>query len=336
MPAYTIGDLRHHFQTAQTGKRLKGDLNELVQELTTGKKQDLTAHLGAQQSNLASLDRRLTLYDRYIEANTQTSRTLDAMQVALTAVEDQRATSSDALLVITAASTPQQLERAAQTALHSFERVTNSLNTRLGDKTLFGGNTVDQAPLSDPDTMLSDLKGALSGLTTAGAISAAIDTWFDAPGGGFETIGYQGDTSGYQTRPTDLGQDISLTMRADDQATRDVLKALAKGALAADTTLGLPQDVAQHLQQQAGLDLLGSAAGLATAQARLGHVEGEVSGALTHIQAQKTAFGMSRNEMVLADPFETATRLEALQVQLETHYTLTARLSRLSLTEYLR
>jgi len=39
---------------------------------------------------------------------------------------------------------------------------------------------------------------------------------------------------------------------------------------------------------------------------------------------------------VNADPFETASTLQAVQLQLETHYAMTARLSRLSLAEYLR
>ena len=41
-------------------------------------------------------------------------------------------------------------------------------------------------------------------------------------------------------------------------------------------------------------------------------------------------------EIVAADPFDAATGLQAAEAQLEALYTLTARLSRLSLTEYLR
>ena len=40
--------------------------------------------------------------------------------------------------------------------------------------------------------------------------------------------------------------------------------------------------------------------------------------------------------MTEADPYRTATDLQAAQTRLETLYVLTARLSRLNLTEYLR
>jgi flagellar hook-associated protein 3 FlgL len=45
---------------------------------------------------------------------------------------------------------------------------------------------------------------------------------------------------------------------------------------------------------------------------------------------------MARSDIVSVDPFEVATELQNLQVQLETIYTITARLSGLSLTKYLR
>jgi flagellar hook-associated protein 3 FlgL len=48
------------------------------------------------------------------------------------------------------------------------------------------------------------------------------------------------------------------------------------------------------------------------------------------------ALEMTRARIVNVDPYESATRLEAAQIQLETLYALTARLGRLSLTDFLR
>ena len=114
------------------------------------------------------------------------------------------------------------------------------------------------------------------------------------------------------------------------------MKALAKGALAADSNLTLSLDTRRSLQQTAGVDLLSTASPIANLQARLGHAEQQVEQASVRISAQQSSYGIARNDLVSADPYETATRLQAVQQQLETQYTLTARLSRLSLTEYLR
>ncbi len=44
---------------------------------------------------------------------------------------------------------------------------------------------------------------------------------------------------------------------------------------------------------------------------------------------------IARTELIGADPYDTATEMEAVQGQLETLYTVTARLSRLSLADFL-
>jgi flagellar hook-associated protein 3 FlgL len=44
----------------------------------------------------------------------------------------------------------------------------------------------------------------------------------------------------------------------------------------------------------------------------------------------------ARSKIISADPYETASALEAVQFQIETLYVLTARTSQLRLTDYLR
>jgi flagellar hook-associated protein 3 FlgL len=51
--------------------------------------------------------------------------------------------------------------------------------------------------------------------------------------------------------------------------------------------------------------------------------------------AQETGLQMAINDLVSADPFDTATRLQSVQLQLETHYSVVGRLSQLSLLRYI-
>ena len=336
MPLSTIGDMRQHFLTSRANLTLKTDLQTLVQELTTGEKSDLTAHLGASQTKLNGLDRQLEMLGRFAQSNTDTAQLLSTMQLALDGVQGQRESSSSALLNVTTESSMSQVENAGGIALSSFRATAQTLNMRLGDRSVFGGNELNASPMADPDGMLDDLRLAVGGLTNATDIETAIDTWFDASGGGFETSGYLGDQTGIMTRSIGSDQSIDVEVRADDQALRDTMKAMAKGALAADGSLTLSLDTRQALQHQAGVDLLSAASALTNVQARLGFAEEQVEEASVRIAAQQSSYGIARNDMVAADPYETATRLQAVQQQLETQYTLTARLSRLSLTEYLR
>jgi len=74
---------------------------------------------------------------------------------------------------------------------------------------------------------------------------------------------------------------------------------------------------------------------MAVARAAVGTVEAQIDKAAANNAAQRTAFEIARSEITAIDPFRTATELEAVSAQLETLYTLTARLSRLKLSDYL-
>ncbi len=336
MALSTVGDMRQHFLTARHNTALKSELNTLVQELTSGEVADITSHLGGAQTNLAGVDRQLQMLGRFSQSNIETAQLLTIMQTALAGIDSHRETASSTLLTIDASSTQSQISAASSIASSSFKATVQTLNLRSGDRAMFGGNDLDGNPLANRDDMLDALRLEVAGLTTAEDIEAAIDTWFDAPGGGFETDGYQGDSNGYLNRATGANQKVEIGVRADDQAIRDTLKSLAKGALAGDTTLSFDLNVQRELQMKAGVDLLTRASSMAGVQARLGYVEAQVEEAAVRTSAQESSYGIARNNLVSADPFETATRLQSIQLQLETHYTLTARLSRLSLTEYLR
>lgn len=336
MPGSTIGDLRQHFYNVQTSTRIKNDLNTLVQEMTTGEKSDLTAHLGPGQSILSSIDRQLDLLEQFSTTNLETAQMLSTMQIALGKAETQRASVSDLLLKIDAASSSSQKASASREAEHAFRATIAAFNTRLGDRALFGGNDVSTPPLADAEVMLNDIRTHVSGLSDPVDVGAAIDSWFDDAGSGFETLGSLSQATGSLSRPTEDDLSLSVDVSADDQAVRDLLKAYAKAAFTTDASVSLDPDGSSALLREAGVDLLTASAGLTDLQARLGYAEGKIAEVSARISAQEASFSIARNDLVSADPYETAAKLEAVQAQLETHYIVTARLSRLSLTEFLR
>jgi len=228
------------------------------------------------------------------------------------------------------------MTNVSQVATSSFKASINVLNTRYGDRSILSGTDVDEAPLASAETMLSSLQAAVSGLSDANSIANAVESWFDDSGGGFEIIGYQGDADGFMSRPLDGNQTVHIDARADDVAIRDVLKGLAMAHFAGDDSLSLDLSEQRKLLQMSATGLLSAAEPMAGFQSRVGFIEGDVEEASVRNLAEQTSYGIARSELISADPFETATKLEAVQLQLETQYTLTARLSGLSLTEYLR
>ena len=332
----STGDMRQFLLTARNNSELKTDLNRLVNELTSGKVADITSHLGSRQSSLAGFDRTLEMLGRYEQANSETGNMLATMQTVLGGIEARREAASGALMLTNPSSNLPQIENASQIAKSSFIDTIHSLNTRHNDRAVFGGNDVDSNPMAAPEVILDALRATLAGATTEADVKNAITTWFDTPGGGFDMVAYQGDNTGVMSRMVDFNQNVQIDVRADDVAIKDTLKALALGAFAGDQTLAFSNETRRSLQRQAGEDLLGVASSLTHLQAQLGFTEARVEDSAVRVFAQQSAVGIARNELVAADPFDTATRLQSIQIQLETQYTLTARLSRLSLVEYLR
>ncbi len=71
-------------------------------------------------------------------------------------------------------------------------------------------------------------------------------------------------------------------------------------------------------------------------RAVVGDAEAAIERARVRNGAELAAADLARATIVESDPFRAATDLQSVQGQLETLYAVTARLSRLSLTNYLR
>ena len=65
-------------------------------------------------------------------------------------------------------------------------------------------------------------------------------------------------------------------------------------------------------------------------------VEGQVAAAQSRNGSESSALQIARSEMVAVDAYDAATRLTDAETRLQTLYAVTARLSSLSLTDYLR
>jgi flagellar hook-associated protein 3 FlgL len=191
----------------------------------------------------------------------------------------------------------------------------------------------DTVPLGSVEDLLTALQTAATGATTAGQVSAAVNTWFADPLG-FGTF-YQG---GDPLSPTPIaaGESADLSTTAMDQTLRDTLAGFAMAALIDRGVLAGDATERGRLAQQAGQQLVSTEDGRTTLQARIGTVEAQIEAARTRNSAEETSLGILRSDIGSVDPYEAATRLQTIQSQLESLYLVTARVSRLSLAEYLR
>ena len=331
----SLGDGMQQFQLQRQNTSLKTTLNTLAQQLSSGEYADRVKANNGDTARLSAVDNRLKVLSALKFSSTETQLTLSATQTALSHLDRQRSAMSDPLILINGESTQLQMTEAARSSRDRFEGMIATLNTRQGDNSLFAGTAVHQAPLTSPDIILNDIVTQIGTATDTSDIIAAIDTWFDDPAGGFATLAYTGDTGGPVTRRLDNQTQIEIDARADDPALKQVLRGAVYAAVTAELG-GLDRRTQSELLFAGGVQLQTAASDLAQVQARLGFAEGEVERFAEIQSAEQATLNIARNLLTQADPFETATKLQAIQTQLETHYAMTARLSRLSLAEYLR
>lgn len=332
----SIGDQSQSFQTRRQNVRLKAEMQRLSQELASGRKSRPAAETSGDTSHILSIGRSLTALGGYRTTTAEAQVFVDIAQTALATVQSTADTTSSGLFAAAASRNATQLGTAAKDAEAKFASVVSALNANAAGKSLFGGTATDRPPLADADTIMTALRTAVGAQPTVSGIKAIVDNWFDSPGGGFETAGYLGSTTGKVNFRIGDGEDATLSLTASSTELRSVLKSFALGALV--NAPGLSGDVAAQadLAKTAGESMLADQMGLSNARAGIGAMQARLDAADTRHSAEKSALEIAENKLTVADPYDTATAFEQVQTQLETHYQVTARLAGLTLTNYLR
>jgi flagellar hook-associated protein 3 FlgL len=331
----TVGDLAQSFLMNRQSAALKAEVRRLSTELATGRSADLPARLRGDFTAHAALTRSRALAEAQVRALAEARSLAEAAQTALGSVQQAVEAASAGLLAAAGAGTPADLARAGAEARRGFEAAVGALNLRPADRAAFGGAATDRPPLAPAEEILAHLAALTAAAPTAAAAVAAVDAWFDTPGGGFETLAYRGAEADLAPVPLAPGETAAPPPRADDPALRQALKALALGALigtAAAADPGAPHALARAAGERA-LAATGGVIGLRTS---LGAAEAALAAAEARAAAEVAAGERALADLVATDPYEAATRLEAVQGRLEALQALTVRLARLSLAELLR
>ncbi len=334
MSIVSLGDLAQTFLLRRQNADLRANVTRLATEVTTGQVADPGRHLAGDVSALTGIDAALARLGSFTRAADEAAFFSGTMQTALAAVQDMASTLAPTLLSVATAGNPGTVLTAAREARQSFETAVSLYNTRLGDRAIFAGVQTATAPLPPADVLLGDMQNAVAGCLTAQDAEAALDAWFDSTTG-FSATGYLGGAA-LADLPVGPGQTAMIDVTAADPAIRKTLKGFGMAALLDRGLFATAPQPQAALLRRAGETLAEGQNGRALLAARLGTTEGQIAGARTRNGAETTALQIARAELLAVDPYEAAARLQAAQGQLESLYTITARLSRLSLVDFLR
>ena len=335
MSMTSYGDLAHTMLLQTRARGLRQRMETLTGELSTGRVADVTSRVGGDFSYLADIERKLGQLDTFGIAAREAGLFTENAQLFLGRLQDGATSLATDLL----STTPSHVETIrvhnSERARQELHSAISALNGESAGQAVFGGIETGHAPLASADTLLTALSAEIAGLTTEPAIRAAVDAWFASPAG-FETVMYSGSTTSLAPLRVGPGQEVSMSLRADNEVFRQMLGDMALAALAADPGLGLDYEVQNDIFRTSSEGLMSTQETLSGVRADLGFAQSRIEETVARNSAAETALNTARTTLLSADPFETAVTLEDVQSKLENLLVVTARSSQLSLVNFLR
>ncbi len=331
----TIGDLSQSYTARLSIARLGRELTTLGQEVTTGVTADVAGKMKGDTAPLAAVARGLGAVSAYETAVKETTILTRATQLSLERAQGRVGDFAERAIQVSTGALKVPFDAMVTQARQSFEGLIGDLNTVAGGVSLFAGARTDGAATRDATAILADLSALTEAAATVAEVDAVIEDYF-SEGGAFAGADYLGGDT--MRAPVKVGPNdaVDFAPRADAAEIRDALKVLARVAVLEGDTLAGDQSARMDLVRGGIGGAVAAQDGLIALQARGGVVEERLEAAGARAAAERSGLEQARLDMISIDPFEAATRLEQSQVQLESLYAITARLSRLNLTDYMR
>ncbi|MDO8882677.1 MAG: hypothetical protein U0934_08080 [Pseudotabrizicola sp.] len=334
MTLVSLGDLAQSFLLKSQTARLKGELGRLTNEFSAGRVSDVGAALTGDFARLSSVSRARSVTEGYQSAAREAATQAATMQTAIASIAGSIQALTAPLLTASQTTNPDHLALASMDARGRLDTILATMNVAAGGRSLFAGQAVHAPAVADSDTILTALRSTLVGAQTAQEMMDRISAWFDDPAG-YRDIAYLGGASleHIAVSPTDQ---VWMAVTAEDPAFRAAFKGLTAAALIEDSSTLIPATETRTLARLSAEALFAGHDALINLSGRLGISEGRIDAAQSRNAIDLLIHEMAQADLVRSDPERIAIELEAVQTNLEAVYAITARLSRMSLTDFLR
>jgi flagellar hook-associated protein 3 FlgL len=311
-------------------------LDVAAQEMTSNLKADRFEATGGNLTRLFALERSLERNAVFSQTIALTELRLDVMQESLGRI---LAPAEDLAIDLATAVGKGDYSAAmlhADAARRALTDTVAVMNTTVAGQSLFAGATTDGPALAEADAILADLDALAGGAATAADAITAIEAYFAKPAGAFYVSGFVGSTT--DLTPVDIGegQRLDYGMRADNDGIVAVLRAQAMAAVVAGGAFAGSPDEEMALLAESATQMLPAKEGVLKLRAGVGSLQEAVEHARAERVAERDTLDLARAKIVATDPLEAASAFQALEVQLEAIYTVTARLAGLRFANFLR
>lgn len=340
--SYSISSaLRQSVLTAQS------NLAIAEKEVSAGTYANVGLKLGESTGQDLSLRSEESMLETITATNGVASARLSSTQTILGNLQTNAQNFLNSLISSTGTSSANSLQATAQADLQSL---ISGLNTSVGGQYIFGGINSGTKPITDYYAPGSPNQAAVDGAfsstfgfsqssanvssITGTQMQSFLDTQFPTL---FQGANWTSDWSSASN--TALSSQISGTQTADTSvsANQSAFQDLSQAyAMVADLgTRNLSADALNAVTTTAASLLQKAVTGLTNMQTSVGLVQSSVSNANDQMSVQMSILTTQINNLEDVNPYEASTQVTNLQTQIETAYSLTAQLQKLSLVNYL-
>lgn len=321
----------------------------IAQKEMSGRHADVGATLGAATSQSVSLRQELARLDIIIDTNATVASRLDVTQTALDGAGDTAQSLIDTMIAARSSSSGPKIIHDAATA--ALSGLTDTLNTSFAGGHLFAGMNTDVRPVTDysasptpanrqavADAFVAEFGFAQDDPAVA-TISAAqmgnfIDTTFAAL---FEEPAWSANWSEASDENIRSRVSVFEVIETSTNANENAFRKLAK-VYTMLSDLGIENMTSETFSTVVDKALVvagESVEDLAVLRANLGTAQGRIASANTKMEMQMDILTNRVTGLEGVNEFDAAVRVTSLLTQMEVAFSLTARIQRLTLLNYL-
>lgn len=304
-------------------------------ESVTGRSADAAAKLSGQIGSVMQIEKSIRDLQNYGEAIALSEVRASATQTSLDRIVTASQDLADAATIYLTSGSLQNGVTLATQGLSALSDITSALNVSISGRALFAGDDATSGAIIDADTIMTQIVPLIEAAPDSATALAAVDQAFNTAGGLFDTAFYQGGAGDAPQTEIAVGVTVDYAMRADDSALREVLSGVVAVAAAIDPSTNVSDTMRDTLFSSAVTVLRSSIAGVIGLQGELGVSEQRIATVKARNIANEASLTLTYNELTGVDQYESVLRLTGLEDQLETAFATTARLSNLSLTNYI-
>lgn len=320
----TVSTLGQQMAMASYVGRVQTQLADNQLRMASGKVSETYSGLGASAGMSISMNNRIAQMEQYRATISVVDARAEYMDVSMRRVFD---TATDVRTEIMASTSEgYDLTLLRRRADDAIQEVVGALNGSLNGRYLFAGHRIDNAPMADSTTVKGLVAAAIvpgDPATTITNIDAVFAT---------STNFYQGDNGAVSAR-IDVNTQVSYGVTGDDPAFNDIAKGLYVLAVLDPTTT--PPAEYDQLRDWAMASISQGEYGVNNLVAQNGLTRNTLESVDdTHAAVTVTMKSYVSN-IEDADMYETINRVTMLQTQLQSSFMMTARLSEMSLANYL-